>query len=228
MIKENDPTPVIGEKISTDRPVAIRYIQPLLAFIVLVVACFWSVFASHEMWMIAGPPQGVNGVHSHILWVIGRALGEHWYSIYNCMLTAAGLTLLAASRITSKPALAWRVWDTAICCTIMSLGFKLVPLDRPSGGLHGFPSGHTLTAFAASCLLLNTFPKVSPYAFIIAVAVGWSRVEIHEHFVYQVVVGAIMGVLVGVAVSHSKDNIGVILPRALRLFGAKTQELPID
>ena len=146
----------------------------------------------------------------------GRALGEHWYSIYNCMLVGSGILMLIAARLMKRPALGWRVWDLTLCCAIASLGCKLFALPRPSGGPHGFPSGHALTAFAAACLLQKTFPRISPYAFIIAVGVGWSRVEIREHFVYQVLIGALMGVLVGTAVANARDNEGVLLPRILR------------
>jgi membrane-associated phospholipid phosphatase len=201
MIHQNDPAQSgrTGDGVRHERPVIYRYWQPLLAFIVLSIACLWIIIPTHKVCMFA------------------RALGEHWYSIYNCMLAATGILLLLASRLKKKPAMAWRVWDCAICCAILSLGFKLVPLPRPDGGPHGFPSGHALTAFAAACLLMNTFPKMAPYAFTIAVAVGWSRVEIREHFVYQVIIGAIFGTIVGAAVSHAKDLEGVVLPRILRL-----------
>jgi membrane-associated phospholipid phosphatase len=197
----NQPTPSIwGGRIQTlrEHPALPRYLQPLFAYVVLTGLCFWAVVPSHR------------------LWVAGHVLGEHWYSVYNGMLLVATILLFASAKIKNDAALAWRVWDLAICCAVISLGGKMIPLPRPSGGAHGFPSGHALTAFAAACLIMNTFPKAAPYAFIIAVAVGWSRVEIHEHFVYQVLAGAILGVMVGAAVSHANAYEGIILPRILR------------
>ena len=174
------------------------YAQPLLAFAALAFACCFAIIPTHKVCMV------------------GRALGEHWYSIYNCMLAATAALFFLIARKLNRPDLSWGVWDITLCCAILSLGFKLVPLRRPDGAMHGFPSGHSLTAFAVSSLLLHKFPKLSPYAFAIAVAVGWSRVEIREHFVYQVLIGAVMGVIVGAAVSHAKENVGVLLPRIIR------------
>jgi membrane-associated phospholipid phosphatase len=180
------------------RPIVSRYWQPALAYVVLGAACQWAI------------------IPTHLVCTIGRLLGEHWYSIYNCMLAVAAMLLFTTARKTNNPALSWRVWDIALCCAIFSLCGKLIPLDRPDGGPHGFPSGHALTAFAAACLLMRTYPKVSPYAFAVATLVGWSRVEIREHFMYQVMIGALLGIIVGMAVSHSKENVGVLLPRIIR------------
>jgi membrane-associated phospholipid phosphatase len=197
----NNPqtTSIVGQQTASKYWLIRDYWQPLVAYLALICACLWGI------------------VPSPVLSLIGHILGEHWYSLYNCMLAAAAALLFATSYKEKKPALAWRVWDIALCCAIMSLGGKLIPLDRPSGGPHGFPSGHTLTAFAASCLLLRLFPKVSPYAFMIAVAVGWSRVEIGEHYTYQVLFGGLFGIAVGLSVGNAKDNVGVLLPRLFQI-----------
>jgi len=174
------------------------FVQPAIAFVALTVLCLWGI------------------VPCRILCNAGRILGEHWYSVYNGMLLFATILIFVTARRNATPALWWRAWDLTLCCAVISLGGKLIPLDRPDGGPHGFPSGHALTAFAASCLLMKVFPKLSPIAFTIAVAVGWSRVEIREHFTYQVLIGALLGVLVGTGVSFAKDNVGMLLPRLVR------------
>ena len=166
----------------------------------LVISCLWAI------------------VPSPTLDVAGHVLGEHWYSLYNLMLAAAATLVFLRARLRHDPGLAWRVLDLAVCGAIVTgigkLGFPL--LTRPSGGPSGFPSGHALTAFAASWLLMETFPNVSPYAFLIAVAVGWSRVEIHEHYIYQVLIGAPLGMMVGYAITRAPHGVGVLLaPPAL-------------
>ena len=173
------------------------YWQPFVAYTVLVIACLWAV------------------VPSPALDVAGHVLGEHWYSLYNLMLAAAAFLVFLRARLRQDPGLAWRVFDLGLCGAIVTgigkLGFPF--LTRPSGGPSGFPSGHALTAFAASWLLMETFPNVSPFAFLIAVAVGWSRVEIHEHYTYQVLIGAPLGMLVGYAITRAPHGVGVLLPR---------------
>lgn len=177
-----------------------RFGQPLIAYVALVVTCVWAV------------------VPSPALDVAGHVLGEHWYSLYNFMLAAAAILVFLRARLTRDPAIAWRVLDLALCGAIVTgigkLGFPY--LTRPSGGHGGFPSGHALTAFAASWLLMETFPNVSPYAFLIAVAVGWSRVEIHEHYIYQVLIGAPLGMMIGYGITQTPRGVGVLVPRLFR------------
>ena len=172
------------------------YWQPVIAYAVLVVSCLWAV------------------VPSPTLDVAGHVLGEHWYSLYNLMLAAAATLVFLRARLRRDPGLAWRVLDLAVCGAIVTgigkLGFP--HLHRPSGGPSGFPSGHALTAFAAAWLLMETFPNVSPYAFLIAVAVGWSRVEIHEHYTYQVLIGAALGMMVGFGITRAPHGVGISSP----------------
>ncbi len=75
-------------------------------------------------------------------------------------------------------------------------------LPRPDGDPSGFPSGHTTFAFALAWLLARAYPRGTPLWFAVAVAIGWSRVEGHAHFPYQVLCGAFFGTVIGWAISH--------------------------
>ena len=75
-------------------------------------------------------------------------------------------------------------------------------LPRPDGDPSGFPSGHTTFAFALAWLLARAYPRGTPVWFAVAVAIGWSRVEGHAHFPYQVLCGALLGTVIGWAISH--------------------------
>ena len=81
-------------------------------------------------------------------------------------------------------------------------------LPRPgdyAAGTHargsGFPSGHTVPAFVVACLVAQIYPRWAMPAFAMAIAIGYSRVEVTAHFAYQVVASAIFGNLVGIAVT---------------------------
>jgi len=176
-----------------------RFYLPIAAYILLVIVCVLGVVDS--------PP----------LTRAGQLLGEHWYSIYNGMLVVSAILLLLRARATRNPLLAWRVLDIAICCTLASQGLKLLPLNRPSGGPHGFPSGHTLSAFAVAWILMETIPGSAPFAFLLAVAIGWSRVEIHEHFIYQVLSGALIGMVISYFIARSP--LGILFPRFVKRKG---------
>ncbi|BDI33304.1 hypothetical protein CCAX7_53550 [Capsulimonas corticalis] len=176
-----------------------RYWQPVIAYVLLVISCQWAI------------------IPSHALDVFGHVLGEGSFSVYNMMLAVAAALVFLLARLKRDPSIAWRVWDLVLVCLLTSQILKLLPLPRPGSVLHGghggFPSGHTLTAFAVAWLLMETYPAVAPYAFLVALAVGWSRVEIHEHFVYQVLTGGLMGLAIGYGVTTAKSSVGLLLPR---------------
>jgi membrane-associated phospholipid phosphatase len=194
MITNEPPAPLSPEPPKPSLRVA-RYWQPIIAFVFLVFLCLWGV------------------KKDHFLDTSGRVLGEGAFSVYNGMLVVAAVMVFLLAKLKRDPSIAWRVWDLTLVCLLTSQILKQLPFTRPSGGGHGFPSGHTLTAFAVAWLLMETYPRVAPFAFMVALAVGWSRVETGAHFTYQVLIGAVMGLVIGYAVTTAKNSVGVLLPR---------------
>jgi membrane-associated phospholipid phosphatase len=68
---------------------------------------------------------------------------------------------------------------------------------RPHGGQNGFPSGHTAAATFGAASLARTCLAESPVGqaavFAVAAYTGYSRVEAGKHFLFQVIVGALVG-----------------------------------
>lgn len=176
----------------------LRYLQPAIAYVTLIILCHWAI------------------ISLPILSAAGHILGEHVFSVYNMLLVASAILMLTVAWLRRDSTIAWRVLDLSLCCFLVSQGLKQLPLSRPSGGGHGFPSGHTLTCFAVAWFLMEFFPPVSPFVYLLAVAIGWSRVEIHEHYRYQVLIGAVLGMLVGYGVTKAQSGLGVLLPRLVR------------
>ena len=58
---------------------------------------------------------------------------------------------------------------------------------------YSFPSGHTSSSFAASCMLASCFGIISTPAFVLAFLIGFSRVYLRVHYLTDVLVGAILG-----------------------------------
>ncbi len=63
-----------------------------------------------------------------------------------------------------------------------------------------FPSGHTTMAFAGATVLTYFRPRLAPVFFLLAAAIGFSRVYVGVHYPLDVLGGAALGCLVGLLV----------------------------
>jgi len=75
----------------------------------------------------------------------------------------------------------------------------IIHKERPYGGAHSFPSGHTTLAFTNACVLYNEFYNTAPifaysgYAF--AATTGSFRMINNAHWMSDVLIGAGIGIL---------------------------------
>jgi undecaprenyl-diphosphatase len=106
------------------------------------------------------------------------------------------VTLLAADAAADALSYGLRQW----------IGRERPPLVYPEpkplvGVPHSgaFPSGHTSTAFACATVLAWASPRLRIPAFLLAAAIGWSRIYVGVHWPLDVLGGAVLGVLVAIA-----------------------------
>jgi len=82
--------------------------------------------------------------------------------------------------------------------------------DRPDGGKHSFPSGHTSISFSAAEFMRSRYGwDYGLPAYSLAGFVGYSRVEADRHHVHDVLAGAAVGVLSSMLFTTPRNGLRV-------------------
>ncbi len=99
------------------------------------------------------------------------------------------------------------VWTADLLALAIKAGVErprpsiTVPQADPLIGAGGwsFPSGHATTAFAGAVALSYLWRRAAPLFFLLAAAIAFSRVYVGVHYPGDVLAGAALGSLVGLA-----------------------------
>ena len=118
--------------------------------------------------------------------------------------TIAGLAAASwlGGALTQRPGLVAFGQDLTsafVATSAYTWAFKLsFDRERPNGGAHSFPSGHTALAFAAASVVdRHTGPLPSLGAYLLASATMAGRMEDNRHYLSDVLFGATLGLTVG-------------------------------
>jgi undecaprenyl-diphosphatase len=162
-----------------------------------------SLDSHFAVWIATHRYSPLNGV---FVWLgTIEKLGAIWVGL------ALLLGLLGRRGIRSAIGLAFLTALAVLVADSISFGLKdLVHRTRPFVAhpqIHplyvvhssSFPAGHAATAFAGATLLSYLWPRVSPLLGVLAIAIGFSRVYVGVHYPTDVIAGALVGVLVGLA-----------------------------
>ena len=124
---------------------------------------------------------------------------------YGVMMGCALILCLLIGNLFLKPVVA-RVRPFDINTAIDILIKK--PLD------FSFPSGHTMSSFAAATVLIYMDKKIGAISLILATIIGFSRLYLYVHYPSDVIVGLFMGVLLGIIsiklcsiIKYEKNNV---------------------
>ncbi len=113
-----------------------------------------------------------------------RKAGAFWVAVLMAASLNAGLKVLAGRERPSREG--------------QVPGHERTVFHGPSMGLRhascqSFPSGHTLSGFASATVLSVFYPPAAPVFYGVAAATGINRVVKHQHFLSDVVAGALLG-----------------------------------
>lgn len=103
--------------------------------------------------------------------------------------------------------------ETMIHLPKNALGTAQINL-RPDGGTRGFPSGHTAAAFFGASAVARTCLRESPPGQMAiwgaAMVTGGSRIEAGAHFLFQVVFGALAGLVADLGLRRGRRPIRLV------------------
>lgn len=74
---------------------------------------------------------------------------------------------------------------------------EILPPDK-----YSFPSGHSITAFAIAISVGSFYPQLQPCLLAVAVTIAFSRIILGMHFLSDVVVGSLIGVMLALISVH--------------------------
>ena len=176
------------------RTLPTRISQPLVATLIL--------------WILAAAVSQTGGLPEPWGTRVGQSISHAGHFLF--LVTSLAALLFGPLQKGESRAVRWLALGGALLGYLLIVeGLKAVVwLPRPGdyiNGTHtrgsGFPSGHTVPAFAVACLVAQCYSRWATPAFGMAVLIGYSRVEVTAHFAYQVVASAIFGSIVGVTVT---------------------------
>lgn len=72
---------------------------------------------------------------------------------------------------------------------------------------YSFPSGHTMSSFAAATILFYMNKKVGKCAYVLASFIAFSRLYLYVHYPSDVLVGLILGIFLSLIVIRVNKNI---------------------
>lgn len=141
-------------------------------------------------------------------WIVGQRVSWlDWFFIDLSWIGSLGAIWLAigalAMVVWRRPSIFVSVLVAVAVSDLLAEAGKLVvqrhrPFETqigPRSNAHSFPSGHTATSFAAATVLSVYAPRWRVPFFLLATAIGLSRIYNGMHYPTDVLAGAVLGVL---------------------------------
>lgn len=104
---------------------------------------------------------------------------------------------------------------------VVTHGLKhAIDKERPNGGKHSFPSGHTSASFQGASFIHKRYgAKYAIPAYIGASFVGYSRIKANKHDSTDVLAGAVIGTMSSWYFTKEYDNATIALNASTDYYG---------
>jgi undecaprenyl-diphosphatase len=86
-------------------------------------------------------------------------------------------------------------------CNVLQDIHLLVPCNSS----FSLPSSHAVNIFTMATMIGYGYRRIAPYVFFIAFAVSYSRIYTGVHYPFDVISGAVIGIMCGTIISGLKD-----------------------
>jgi undecaprenyl-diphosphatase len=73
---------------------------------------------------------------------------------------------------------------------MQNINYLITPPDR-----YSFPSGHTAAAFVMAIIFSSQFSILSPWLYLLATLIGFSRLYLKVHYLTDIIAGSLLGIL---------------------------------
>ena len=166
-------------------------------------------------------------------WVVDHRIGAlDWFFEALSYLGSFGIVWLAIAVAISgfswgRPWLWTRVAVAILLAESISGALKVwVERDRPpvshpvpeplveSPSTYSFPSGHATVSFACATVLVLAVPRLRAPLFALAALISFSRVYVGVHYPFDVIAGAVLGLLLGVGIAIALRTLAAVLRRS--------------
>ena len=112
------------------------------------------------------------------------------------LVLAAVIGLLLMKNLVARPRPCWLSPDVGLLVK--------VPWD------YSFPSGHTLMGFVCATVIALHHRRAGICAFVVAAIIAFTRLYLYVHFPTDVLAGAVLGVVLGIAACKLADRWGPV------------------
>ena len=176
----------------------IDFLESLDQSILLTINSWNSPFLDEVMWIVSGKLTWIP-FYFLLLFLFMRKAGLKKAGLFvACLILAVAIADLSSVHLFKEVFLRYRPSHHTLLTDQLHF-YQCADGGLYKGGMYGFVSSHAANFFAvctfAFLTLRKYYPRIFPYLFFVAVLVAYSRMYLGVHYLSDVLVGGLLGVI---------------------------------